>query len=238
MIKVSSRVLGAVSPYKQPKNIHLLKPTPQIAKDGSNKKLSISDYFIQKSEHKSHEYDVMYGAPNLYNHEKSSHNPKGIIKAMRSLPAGVYYSPAESSTYGLTFSEVIPKSFLCENDITRDLYDSLPHNIENKTRNEIDFKHAPIIKSASDLEEENPLIPTDLRKLFLSKEKVDKCISLLVRKATYEKASELVNLPVSIIKYIEKSIPPRDLKLKDHSTYKEDEATLTELFNKHNVKHL
>ncbi|KAL6931822.1 hypothetical protein ACO0R3_003289 [Hanseniaspora guilliermondii] len=238
MIKVSKRALGAVSPYKKPRNIHLVKPTPQIARDGSNKKLNISDYFIKKSEHKSHDLDIMYGAPNLYNHEKSSHNPKGIIKAIRSLPAGIYYSPAESSTYGLTFSEVIPKSFLCENDISKDLYDSLPHNIENKKRNEIDFKHGPVIKSASELEEENPSIPTDLRKLFLSKEKVNKCISLLNKKTTYDKVSEQVNLPLSIIKYIEKSIPQKQLDLNDHSTYKEDEATLTEMFNKHNVKHL
>ncbi|GMM41490.1 hypothetical protein FOG51_02926 [Hanseniaspora uvarum] len=238
MVRISSKVLNAVSPYKQPININLLKPTPQIARDGSNKKLKLADYFINKTKHKSHDYDIVYGAPTIYNHEKSSSNSKGIIKAMRALPAGIYYSPAESSTYGLTFSEVIPKSFLVENDISKELYESLPHNIENKKRDIIDFKHAPVLKSKKDYEEENQSIPTDLTKLFLSEEKVEKCKKLLANKATYEKVSELINLPVSIIKYIGNSIPARELKLEDHATYKEDEAIITELFNKHNVKHL
>lgn len=238
MVRLSTKALRAVSPFTQPKNIHNLKPVPKVAVDGSNQKLKLSEYFKSKEVHQKHSYDVVYGAPTIYNHEKSSHNPHGIIKAMRKHPSGVFYAPAEASTYGLTFSEVIPKSFLLENDIIKPLYESLPHNIEDKVRYNAEFKHGPVLKGQADLVEDNSSIPSDLSKLFLTKETLTKVDKLLKEELSYAEIAKKVKLPVFLIKYIDTSITTEVKKLDDHATYKDDEKMMTTLFKKHYIKHV
>ena len=238
MVRLSSKALKAVSPFSKPKNIHNLKPVPQVAVDGSNQKLKLSDYFKSKEVDGQHSYDVVYGAPTIYNHEKSSHNPHGVIKAMRKHPSGVFYAPAEASTYGLTFSEVIPKSFLLENDIIKPLYESLPHNIEDKLRYNAEFQHGPVLKGEADLIKDSSSIPSDLSKLSLTKEKLTKVDILLNKGASYADIAEKVQLPVFIIKYIDSTIETRAMKLDDHATYKDDEIMMTKLFKKHHAKHV
>ncbi|XBW36771.1 hypothetical protein QEN19_002348 [Hanseniaspora menglaensis] len=176
-----------------------LKPVPKVAKDFNNKKLDLLDYFGPISD--KYNFKTLYGAPTIFNHEKSSHNSRGIIKALRKSPSGVYYNPSETSTFGLTFSEVIPKAFLAENDLNRKVFEQLPHNIENKLRDENDFNVAPTVYSKSEIFNLKNGIETDLTKIKLTDAQIEEIVSKKEKFGLHKVANEY-KIPVAVVDYI------------------------------------
>lgn len=219
-----------------------LKPVPKKGADFNNKKLDLLDYFGPISD--KYNFKTLYGAPTIFNHEKSSHNSRGIIKALRKSPSGIYYNPAETSTFGLTFSEVIPKSFLADNDLNKKIYEQLPHNIENKLRDENDFKLAPTVYSKTEIFNLKHGIETDLSKISLT----DKDIQDIVTKKEkhgLRKVAQEYKIPVSVVDYVS---PIQEAKVAELAkTYakiqkqwnnREEQGKIERTVRKEQVKHL
>lgn len=176
-----------------------LKPVPEVAVDFNNKKLNLLDYFGPISS--KYNFKTLYGAPTIFNHEKSSYNSKGLIKGLKRSPSGVYYNPSETSTFGLTFSEAIPKSFLVENDLNKKVYYDLPHNIENKFKDENDFKLGPTVYSKSEIFNLKNGIQTDLSKIKLTDEQIQEIVEKKEKFGLHKVAQEY-KIPVDVIDYV------------------------------------